>query len=140
MDCLEILRLRVQDVADLPSLLDAAYDAFTTLIPVIEDQQDPASPWFVPFVMAAASAASGRFAVIEAPSFPGIALTRPVPRPGPRPADQAAVQVIALAQALASQLDEASLLARAAADRQACARATRHAQDLCTRLGGEPPA
>jgi hypothetical protein len=140
MDCVDTLRLRVQDAAGLPALLDAAYDAFTTLIPVIEAQQDPASSWFGPFAMAGASAASGRIAVIEAPSFPAIALTRPVPRPGPRPADQAAAQVITLAQVLAGQLDEASLLADTAADRRACARATRHAQDLCTRLGGEPPA
>jgi hypothetical protein len=140
MDCLDTLRVRVQDAAGLPDLLDAAYDAFATLIPVIEDQQDPDSPWYDPFVMAAASAASGRFAIIEAPSFPAIALTRPIPRPGLRPADQAAAEVIALAQALASQLDEASLLADTAADRQACARATRHAQDLCACLGGEPPA
>jgi hypothetical protein len=140
MDCLDDLRLRVRDAVSLPALLDAAYDAFTTLIPVMEDQQDPASSWYVPFVMAGASAASGRLAVIEAPSFPAIALTRPVPRPGPRPADQAAAQVIALAQALASQLDEASLLAGTAADRRACARAVRHALDLCARLGGQAPA
>lgn len=139
MNSIEAARTRVEQAAGLPALLEASYAAFLTLIPVIERHQDPASRWFVPFVMAGPPAACGRFALLDAPSLPTSALAAGDTTAWPGPAGQTAAAVIRLAQALATRLDDAALVAGQAADRDACARAARHARDLCARLGGTPP-
>jgi hypothetical protein len=139
MNYLEDARTRVEQAAGLPALLDASHAAFLMLLPVIEHHQDPDSPWFVPFVMAGPSAAGGRFAVLDAPSLPVISRASRVPVPGPLPADRTAAAVIGLARALATRLGDAAVAAGQAADRDACARAARHARDLCASLGGTPP-
>jgi hypothetical protein len=106
---------------------------------VIERQPDPASPWFVPFVMAGSSAAGGRLALLDAPSLPASALRCDIHVRAQLRADATATAVISLSQALAVRLDTAALAARQAGDRDACGRAARHARDLCARLGGAPP-
>lgn len=138
MNCVELARTRVEQ-AGLTAVLDACYAAFLLLLPVIECQQDPASPWFVPFVMAGSSAAGGRLALLDAPSLPASALSCDIPGRRHLPADATATAVISLSQGLAVRLDSAALAARRAGDRDACGRAARHARELCARLGGAPP-
>lgn len=139
MDCIELARIRVEQAAGLTAVLDASYAAFLLLLPVLERQQDPASPWFVAFVMAGSSAAGGRFAVMDAPSLPASALRCDIPARPYLPADATAAAVISLSQALAVRLGSAALAAGQAGDRDACGRAARHARDVCARLGGAPP-
>jgi hypothetical protein len=139
MNCLDQARHRVEQATGVPAILDAAYTAFLAMLPVIEDQQDPASPWFVGFVLAGASAASARFALTDAASLPA-AVTCPAPAPAPHPADETAAAIVRLAQALVDRLDDAALLARQDQDRDASAAAAWHARELCASLGGEPPS
>ena len=139
MNCIDRARMRVEQAVGLAPLLDASYAAFLMLLPVIEGQQDPASPWFAPFVMAMSSAASGRFAVLDAPSLPAVADARGVPIPRHLRAGQTAAALIALSQVLATRLEAAAIAAEQAADRDACARAARHARALFTSLGGASP-
>jgi hypothetical protein len=67
---LEIAAERMEAVAGLADVLAAAYAVFMTMLPVIHDRQDPASPLFDMFVMAGAIAATGRLALLAAPSLP----------------------------------------------------------------------
>jgi hypothetical protein len=139
MNSIEVARTRAEQAAGLAAVLDASYAAFLMLVPVIERQQDPASAWFVPFVMAGSSAAGGRFALLDAPSLPAASRASSALAPAQLPADETAAAVISLTQVVAIRLDSAALAARDAADRNACARAARHARQLCAGLGGAPP-
>jgi hypothetical protein len=58
---------RLQHAAGLPTILDAAYDAFEDTLLAIRAHEDPASGLFTAFIMAAASAADSRDAVGFAP-------------------------------------------------------------------------
>jgi hypothetical protein len=63
-------RDQLKQAGDLPALLGAAHDAFVASLTALRAREDPASVWFGRFVMAAASAADGRDALIFAPSMP----------------------------------------------------------------------
>ena len=139
MNCLDLARERVEQAAGLPALLDASYAAFMLLLPVIEHQQDPASPWFVPYVMAGSAAAGGRLALLDAPSLPQVSRALGFPAPGHQPASETAAAVAALAGVLAVRLDSAAIAAGQPEDRRACALAARCARDLKARLGWTPP-
>ncbi len=52
---------RLLEADGLAAVLDAAYGAFEGMLSVIHPVQDPASGLFAAFVMAAASAADGRW-------------------------------------------------------------------------------
>jgi hypothetical protein len=140
MNCLDLARARVEQATGLAGLLQAAYAAFLALLPVIESQQDPASPWFVPFVMAQAPAAGGRLALLGAPSLPPASRELGFPAAGQQPAEHAAAAAARLALALAARLDNAAAAAPGPRDRRACARAAGHARDLAAGLGGAPPS
>jgi hypothetical protein len=64
-------RNRLGQADDLPALLEAARQVFAVALTALRACEDPASVWFGRFVMAAASAADGRDAVIFASSMPG---------------------------------------------------------------------
>ena len=51
-------------------LLEAAHEGFVAALTALRAQEDPDSAWFGEFVMAAASAADGRDALLFAPSMP----------------------------------------------------------------------
>src|SRR6202043_3720301 len=70
MDPIEAARARLEQVAGLPAVLDAAYEAFEEMLRAIEDQQDPDGGAFAAFVMSGAAAANGRDALAAAPSLP----------------------------------------------------------------------
>jgi len=61
---------RLARASGLPELLDAAYDAFEDMLTVVRQHDQPDGEWFIPMVVAAASAANGRDAVGWAPSLP----------------------------------------------------------------------
>jgi hypothetical protein len=129
---------RVAAASGLAELLDAACDAFEAMLAVIRQNYDPGNGFFVPMVMAGASAGSGRDYVLFAPSLPPRAL-----RPGENGqwslAGQAAADWLAgLCGTLASRLDEAAVPAGMAGDREACLGAARCAREVRELMGGEP--
>jgi hypothetical protein len=138
MTGLDLAREQLDTAADLSAILDAAHTCFTTMLAVIEHQQDPGNPLFEAFVMAGAAAASGRFAVVAAPS-----LTTPAAELAPSSdaetsAGNAALALGHLAEVLDRRLRAASQIADDAADRQACAAAARNAADLAALFGRTP--
>ena len=107
MNDIAAVRRRVQQASGLGGVLDAAYDAFESMLSVIRDHEDSADGMFIPFVMAATCAANGRDAVLFAPSLPPRRLHEP-PAVGPHEgsAEAAADAVAALSLLVASQLAE----------------------------------
>src|ERR1022692_1967030 len=61
---------RLREASGLAAVLDAAYDAFEAMLPVIRACQDHAGSLFAAFGKSAASAADGRNAILLAPSLP----------------------------------------------------------------------
>jgi hypothetical protein len=61
---------RVRAAAGLPEVLESAWCAFECLLAEAEAHEDPATPLFPTFVLAATAAANGRDAVLRAPSLP----------------------------------------------------------------------
>src|SRR6266568_155874 len=70
MSSIPAVRNRLERADSLPPLLDAAHDAFGSMLSAIRAQEDPATALFIPLVMAAASAAEGRNALSFAPALP----------------------------------------------------------------------
>src|SRR5229473_6066520 len=98
MNDIAAARRRVQQASGLGGVLDAAYDAFESMLSVIRDREDSADGMFIPFVMAATCAANGRDAVLFAPSLPPRRLHEPPAAVGPHEgvAEAAADAVAAL--------------------------------------------
>jgi hypothetical protein len=141
MDSLTVVRERLQRAVGLPDVLDAAYRAFLTMLPVIMTQQDRAGPDYAAYVMAGASAGHGRFAVAGAPSLPSPARALSFTASSEAaltPADAAAA-ITGLADLLVRQLTGAMPTVRNAADRLACTEAVRHARAIGDLLGGAVP-
>ena len=142
MDRIAAVRSRLGQAGDLPGILDAAYDAFEAMLPVIHGQEDRAGVGFAAFVMSAASAANGRDAVASAPSLPAAPSGRGWLADGDPPAGvsepDAAAALAGLSQLLASRLADAASWAAGAADRAACAVAARHAGAIWSMLAGAP--
>ena len=139
MDRITTAHTRLAQANGLPGILDAAYDAFEAMLPVIHGQQNPASGAFVAFVIAAAYAANGRDAVGRAPSLPPVA-PRPVPADAPEPvaARDTAIALADLSELLGRRLGDAARTA-SPADKAACAEAAREADrlwSLLTRTAG----
>jgi hypothetical protein len=130
-----------QDTADLPTLLDSARLAFDGMLEEIRARQDPASPMFATFTIAAAYAADGRDAVSFAPSLPW------PPQPQPGSAEHEASQEDAGAEpvtglladlclVLTSRLEAAAGSADSPGDREACRDAARCARDIHDLMAG----
>jgi hypothetical protein len=142
MNRIAAVRARLDQASDLPAILDAAYDAFEGMLPVIHGQEDRAGGGFAAFVMSAASAANGRDAVASAPSLPPAApgstsLADGDPPPGVTEQEAAAALAV-LSGLLAGRLADASARAADAGDRAACAVAARHAGAIWSLLAGAP--
>jgi hypothetical protein len=142
MNDLAVVRARLEQASDLPAILDAAYEAFESMLLLIHGQQDQARAGFAAFVMAAASVANGRDAVASAPSLPPAAPGRTPPASGDPVTDvtqeEAAAVLAELSQLLASRLADAAAWAPDAADRAACGVAARHARAVWSLLAGAP--
>ena len=134
-------RRRVQQASGLGGVLDAAYDAFESMLSVIRDHEDSTDRMFIPFVMAATCAANGRDAVLFAPSLPPRRLHEPPAAVGPHEGsvEAAADAVAALSLLLASQLAEVASSAPEHEDRAACQDGARCAQQIHDLLTGPGP-
>ena len=131
---------RLQAAHSLEGILDAVYTVFEEMLTVVRAHQDPDDAMFVPFVMAATCAASGRDAILFAPSLP------PHPRQAatvgeyrPGTAMTAARELGGLCQILETKLTEAASYASGQRDRSACLDAAAQARELRDYLSGSAP-
>ena len=58
---------RLQQADDMAAVIAAAHEGFVAALTALRAQEDPDSAWFGEFVMAAASAADGRDALLFRP-------------------------------------------------------------------------
>jgi len=115
---------RIRAAAGLPEVLESAWCAFECMLAAAEAHEDPATPLFPAFVLAATAAANGRDAVLLAPSLPWPPRDTPpgggqAGGPG-EPAGAAARALALLCQALITRLEAAAILAAGPGDRDAC--------------------
>ena len=139
MTSINVVHDRLQQASDLAAVLDAAYEAFERMLSIVQPLQDPASEWFTPFVMAAASAADGRDSLLFAPSLPGNPLLGAPAGEGAPPAqspEDVAKAVAGLSRLAAGRLARAAASALDGGDRSACRHAIRCARDICELLSG----
>ena len=103
---------RIRAAAGLPEVLESAWRAFECMLAEAEAHEDPATPLFPAFVLAATAAANGRDAVLLAPSLPWP--PRDTPHGGGQAggpgesAQEAARALASLSQALISRLETAA--------------------------------
>jgi hypothetical protein len=131
------VRDRLEQADDLPVLLEAAHQAFAVALTALRACEDPASVWFGRFVMAAASAADGRDALIFAPSMPAHrahATERTGEDSSAGTADTIAGDIASLCGSAAVRLAEATSQAANPGDKAACVRAARCARRICELL------
>jgi len=130
---------RVRAAAGLPEVLESAWQAFECVLAEAEAeaQQDPVTPLFPAFVLAATAAANGRDAVLLAPSLPWP--PRDTPPGGVQPGGPGEPGVVAralasLGQALMSRLEAVAGSAASPGDRDACHYAAGRARAICDLL------
>jgi len=131
---------RVWAAAGLPEVLESARSAFECMLVEAEAYEDPATPLFPAFVLAATAAASGRDAVLLAPSLPWPPRDTPpgggqVGGPG-EPARAVARALASLCQAMISRLETAAGSAASSADRDVCRYAVGRARAIYDLLAG----
>lgn len=132
---------RLRDANDLPTILDAAYNAFEEMLAVIRAHEDPAGGMFTALVMAAGSAADGRGAILLSPSLPPhrLHLTMAGAQDQAVSTEGAVEALAGLSRLLVIRLADAASLAVNPADRTACMDAAWWAQDVhALLLGGGP--
>lgn len=133
------VRERVAGAGSLPELLDAAYAAFQAMLTVIRQHDQPDTGFFVPMVLAGASAGNGRDHVLFAPSLPPRSLHPDNAGEDGQPPmqGQAAADWLArLCVVLAGRLAEAVRSAVLPGDREACLGAARCAGEIQALMGG----
>ena len=131
---------RIRAAAGLPEVLESAWRAFECMLAEAEAHEDPATPLFPVFVLAATAAANGRDAVLRASSLPWPPRHTP---PGSGQADgpgesaqEAARALASLSQALVSRLETAAGSAARSGDRDACRYAAGRARAIYDLLAG----
>ncbi len=132
-------RDRLERAGDLPSVLEAAHEVFAVALTALRACEDPASVWFGRFVMAAASAADGRDALIFAPSLPAghaRAARDSGEDPAPGTAETVAGDIASLCGLAAVRLAQAASRAAEPGDRAAGVQAARCARRIGERLAG----
>jgi hypothetical protein len=132
-------RDRLEQADDMPALLQAVREGFVAVLTALRTCEDPASAWFGRFVMAAASAADGRDAVIFAPSLPGqeTHVTRGTGEDSSTgTADTVAGDIASLCGSAAVRLAQAASQAADPGDQTACVQAAQCAQRICELLAG----
>lgn len=139
MNRITTARARIEDARTTPATLDAAYDAFETILAVLRHHQERAGHGFPAFVLAAAAAATGRDRIAAAPSLPS---ATPPPPAGDLLDASRPAQVAAEATALSHALVNSLLLAAGtagAADQAACRHAAAQAARIWSLLAGASP-
>ena len=129
----------LQQASDLAATLDAACNAFETMLLVLRAHEDPADPAFGALVMAAASAADGRDALLFAPSLPPHRLQAADIQERHDAAGTVADELASLSQLLAARLDDAARIAPDPGDQAACQTAAQWARDIHDLLIGKAP-
>jgi len=141
MTSISLQAQQVRAAEGLPEVLESAWRAFECMLAEAEAEalEDPPTPLFPAFVLAATAAANGRDAVLRAPSLPW------PPRDtspgggqagGPREPAQAAWALASLSQALISRLETAAGSAASSGDRDACRYAAGRARAIYDLLAG----
>jgi hypothetical protein len=131
---------RVRVGVGLPEVLESAWRAFECMLVEAEAHEDPATPLFPVFVLAATAAANGRDAVLRAPSLPWPPRHTP-PGEGQaggagESAQEAARALASLSQALISRLETAAGSVASSGDRDACRYAAGRARAIYDLLAG----
>jgi hypothetical protein len=129
---------QVRAAASLPQVLESAWRAFECMLAEAEAHEDPATPLFPAFVLAATAAASGRDAVLLAPSLPWPPRDT-APDEGQagspdEPAGAAARALESLCKTLISRLETTAGSAASSGDRDACRHAAGRAREICDLL------
>jgi hypothetical protein len=131
----------LQQARGLPSVLDAACDAFEDILAVIGTYEETTTStgMAIAFLLVATQAANGRDAVLFAPSLPPRSLH---PRQAPVPRERGSAgtikaSVAGLSLLLASRLAATAATAAAGADQAACRDAARYARMVHDLLAGE---
>lgn len=134
---------RLRHAAGVAQILDAAYDAFEDMLLAMRTCEDPAGGSFAAFMMAAASAADGRDAVLFAPSLPQ---RRGTEAPAVEPevlieesGESIADALAGLSRLLVTRLLQARESSPDPGDRAACADAICSAETIHGLLGGCAP-
>jgi hypothetical protein len=137
MKCLDAARERMERATDLAEILQASYCAFTTMLDLIQREQERGGPLFAAFMMAGCPASNARLALLTAPSLPAATrLTSSLPAGGrSASAEHTAEAIASLSLVIAYCLDDQAAAAGNAEDRDACVEAARHAWALQARLG-----
>ncbi len=123
----------------LPELLCAACEAFEVMLTVIREHDQPGGDYFVPMVMAGASAANGRDHVLFAPSLPPRMVSPDGGGQAGAPAmtsQEAASWLAAASRVLAARLTAAAGSAVLAGDREASLGAAGCAREVLALMGG----
>ncbi len=131
---------RIHAAAGLPEVLESAWRAFECMLAEAEAHEDPATPLFPAFVLAATAAANGRDALLRAPSLPWPPRDTPhgsgqADGPG-EPAPETSRALASLSQALISRLETAAGSAARSGDRDACRYAVGRACAIYDLLAG----
>ena len=139
MNTITAARTCLEAADSLPATLDAAYDAFETILAVLRRHQERAGHGFPAFVLAAGAAASGRDHIGAAPSLPPAAGPPAAgDLPGAPTWAQAAAEAAALSHALVNSLLIAAGTA-GAADQAACRHAVAQAARIWSLLARAGP-
>jgi hypothetical protein len=130
---------RLQEADDMAAVIAAAHEGFVAALTALRAREDPDSDWFGEFVMAAASAADGRDALLFAPSMPTTlspATTVMDEQAAAGTGGSVAGDIAALCGLAAVRLARAAGQAADPGDQAACERAARCAQRICELLAG----
>ena len=131
---------RVRQAVGLAAILDAAYEAFEDMLQILRAHEDPASGPFLHVMVAAATAADGRDAIMFAPSLPpwqgsgavaeDAACAGEIAQTARNSAGSAVDAVSGLARLLAARLAQSGESAADPGDRSACCDAARCAEEI----------
>jgi hypothetical protein len=109
-------------------ILDAAYSAFEEMLSMADGYHEGGAPLFPGLVMAAAAAADGRDALLDAPSLPLHAIRRC--SRAPSSSEDVASELATLSKSVTERLTECAACAVADGDRAACRSGARHAGEV----------
>jgi hypothetical protein len=141
MTSISLQAQQVRAAGGLPEVLESAWRAFECMLAEAEAEalEDPPTPLFPAFVLAATAAADGRDAVLRAPSLPWPPRDTPPgggQAGGPGESAQAAWALASLSQALIFRLETAAGSAASSGDRDACRYAAGRARAIYDLLAG----
>ena len=142
MTSISLQAQQVRAAGGLPEVLESAWRAFVCMLAEAEAEalEDPPTPLFPAFVLAATAAANGRDAVLRAPSLPWPPRDTPAgggkPSGPGEPAQATARALASLSRVLISRLETAAGSAASSGDREACRYAAGRARAIYDLLAG----